>query len=334
MRLYTLIISIVIFTNCKAQLLAVIKLNGKYGCIDKKGNLVIEPTWDYIFKSKSSKQILVEKDSLYGYIDKNGNILIKPQFKEANLFSEGLAAVSNGEKYGFINTSGEIIIPYFYDETFMGFNNGVSDVRLNDSCGYIDKNGKVVIPLIYETAYPFMSEYAQVETFSGKSLLINKKGKTFNYNQVDKSKRLWRPRNSYPGSFTTSTGQGRINVKGDTIVPPIYKVTGNLINHMFIVQDKKNKWGAVNEKGVLKVKCKFDEIWHFYEGVANFKLNNKWGFVSTNGQIIIKPTFEYASQFSNGLAYVELNGKAGFINKKGQFIIQPIYEPNRGSSFE
>jgi hypothetical protein len=334
MKCYTLIISIFIFTNCKAQLTAVIKLNGKYGCIDRKGNIVIDPIWDYILKSNSSAQILVEKDSLFGYIGKNGKVLIQPQFKDANLFSDGLAAVSNGERYGFIDTSGVIIIPYSYDETFMGFNHGVSDVKLNDSCGYIDKKGKVVIPLIYESAYPFMSDYAQVETFSGKKLLINKKGKTFKYHQVKKSKRLWVPRNIYPGSFTTSTGQGRVDVKGDTIVPPIYKVTGNLTNHMYIVQDKKNKWGAVNEKGVLSVKCEFDEIWHFYEGVANFKLDNKWGFVSTNGQIIIQPTFDYASQFSNGLAYIELNGKAGFINNKGQIVIEPMYEPNRGSYFD
>ncbi len=334
MRQTFYIILTIFFTACKTQQLAVIKLNDKFGCIDRKGKIVIQPTWDWILQGDKNKQILVERDSLFGFIDSKGQIIIKPQYQDADLFDDGLAAVGNGKKYGFINLKGDTVIPFLYDETFMGFNNGLSDVTLNDSCGYIDKQGKIVIPLIYETCYPFMSEYAQVETFDGDHLLIDKEGKTYGYDEVKTTKRLWVPRNSYPGSFTTSTGQGRMNEKGDTIVPPIYKVTGNLIGNMYIVQDKSGKWGAYNSKGKLVVQTKFDEMWHFYEGLSNFKLNGKWGFVDKKGNIVIEPQFEYASQFTNGLAYAEINGKSGFINKKGTFVIEPKFEINKGSRFE
>lgn len=321
-------------TACKSQQLAIIKLNDKFGCIDRQGNIVIQPTWDYILQGDKNKQLLVEKDSLYGFIDSKGQTIIKPQYQDAELFSDGLAAVSNGKKYGFINLKGDTVIPFLYDETFMGFNNGLSNVTLNDSCGYIDKQGKIVVPLKYETCYPFMSDYAQVETFDGDEFLIDKKGKAYDEDDVNEKHRLWVPREVYPGSFTTPTGQGRKNDKGDTIVPPIFKVTGNLSDNMYIVQDKNNKWGAFNDKGLLIVECKFDEIWHFNEGLANFKLNGKWGFVDKKGKIIIEPTFEYASQFTNGLAYAEINGKSGFINKKGTFVIEPKFEINKGSRFE
>jgi len=332
MRQTIYIILIIFTTGCKTQQLAVIKLNDKFGCIDRKGDIVIQPTWDYILQGDENKQLLVEKDSLYGFIDSKGQIIIKPQYQDADLFSEGLTAVSNGKKYGFINLKGDTVIPFLYDETFMGFNNGLSHVILNGSCGYIDKHGKIVVPLKYKTCYPFMSAFSQVETFDGDEFLIDKKGKTFD--EVSEKHRLWVPRESYPGSFTTSTGQGRKNSKGDTIVPPIYKVTGNLSDNMYIVQDKSGKWGAYNDKGKLVLQPKFDEMWHFYEGLSNFKINDKWGFVDKKGNIVIEPKFEYASQFTNGLAYAEINGKSGFINKKGTFVIEPKFEINKGSRFE
>jgi len=75
-------------------------------------------------------------------------------------------------------------------------------------------------------------------------------------------------------------------------------------------------------------------MWHFYEGLSNFKINGKWGFVDKKGNIVIEPKFEYASQFTNGLAYAEINEKSGFINKNGTFVIEPKFEINKGSRFE
>jgi hypothetical protein len=333
MRIFLIFISIIFLTACKTNQLAVIKSNGKYGCINNHGKIIIEPIWDCILQGHKNKQILVEKDSLYGFIDKKGKIIIKPQYKDAKIFYEGLAAVGNGKKYGFINLKGDTVIPFIYDDIFLGFSNGLSDVTKNDSCGYIDKNGKVVIPLLYETCYPFESDLAHIETFDGKTLLVNKKGETLTYDKEKyKNKDLW-GLNSYPGSFKTKTGQGRMNDKGDTIVPPIYDVTGNLLDHMYIIQ-LKGKWGAYNDKGKLVIEPKFDKIWHFNEGFANFQINGKWGFVNKKGQIVIKPSFDYASGFYNGLAYVEINSKVGFINKTGNFVIGPKFEVYRLTKFE
>jgi hypothetical protein len=319
---------------CKSQQLAVVKLNDKFGCIDRQGRIVIQPNWDIILQGDKNKQLLVVKDNLFGFIDSKGQIIIKPQYQDAELFSDGLAAVSNGKKYGFINLEGDTVIPFLYDDTFMGFNNGLGDVRRNDSCGYIDKLGKIIVPLKYTNCYPFLSNYAQVVTFDGNEVLIDKNGKEYDEDEVNKKHRLWVPREMYPGSFTTPTGRGRRNDKGDTIVPPNFKATGNLYDNMYIVQDKNDKWGAYNDNGLLIVECKFDEIWHYNEGLANFKLNGKWGFVDKKGKIIINPIFEYASAFTNGLAYAEINGKSGFINKKGTFVILPKFEKNKGSRFE
>ncbi|MGI4862908.1 MAG: WG repeat-containing protein [Janthinobacterium lividum] len=330
--LSTIILSILLL-SCKTQHLGVVKLNGKFGCINRKGKLIIKNEWDWILQGYGRNDFLIEKDSLYGFIDRKGHCFIKPQFADADLFREGLAPVSDGKKHGFINKKGRIVISLIYDDVFMGFHNGLSDVERNDSCGYIDKKGKVVIPLIYEQAYPFMSAYAQVLPFNGDRLLVNKKGVTFHYDEVDKSKRLWAPRESYPGSFETLTGQGRKNGRGEVVVPPVYKVTGNLIDGMYIVQDKSGKWGAYNKNGKLVIEPMFDEMFHYYEGLANFKLNNKWGYINKKGEIVIKPQFDYAGSFEGNRAYVEVENRVGFIDKSGKFAVKPIFEVYRLGGF-
>ena len=86
-----------------------------------------------------------------GFMDKNGNIRIACQFDDALCFSEGLAAVktynewTGGFSWGFINTAGEMVIPAQFDDAH-SFSEGLAAVRINNEWGYIDKTGEAVIP--------------------------------------------------------------------------------------------------------------------------------------------------------------------------------------------
>lgn len=274
----TFILTFIILTaiSCRINNLAVVKLDSKFGCIDRKGNFVIKPTWDRMLQG--DKHFLVERDGSYGFIDKYGMIAIPTKFKDAHIFYEGMAAVGNGEKFGFINIKGDTVVPFVYDDVFLGFSNGLSDVTKNDCCGYIDKNGKVVVPFLYETCYPFLSKYATIQTFDGRTMLVEKSGKLIEYDK-DKHKklRLWFL-NTYPGSFETQSGRGRVNEKGDTIVPPLYSSTGNFIEGRSIVK-LNNQWGVYDDKGNMIVEPQFEDLSHFSEGYAAFKLNDKWGYI-------------------------------------------------------
>ena len=128
---------IILLTSCQLTHFAVLKQNDKYGFINKKGQITLQPTWDFILQGYGYKTLLVEKNSLFGFIDRQGQIVIEPKYKDAHSFSDGLAAVSNGKKWGFINLKGDTVIPFRFDDVFDGFNNGLSDVTIKDSCGYI-----------------------------------------------------------------------------------------------------------------------------------------------------------------------------------------------------
>ena len=51
----------------------------------------------------------VQVGDRWGYIDKNGKVAISPQFNDARGFSSGLAPVGIGTNWGYIDKSGKFV---------------------------------------------------------------------------------------------------------------------------------------------------------------------------------------------------------------------------------
>jgi TonB family protein len=158
--------------------LAAVKLEGKWGFIDKTGKMIISNQFElvrnfsdlvcpvrknnkwYYINKKGKKAIdgyflmaspfsenlaSVKTTTGYGYIDKEGSFAIKAEYEEAGTFYEGLAAVKDGGLWGYINNQGETVIDFKYDEAH-NFTKGLATVKLNGKFFQIDKNGKKYIP--------------------------------------------------------------------------------------------------------------------------------------------------------------------------------------------
>jgi hypothetical protein len=136
-----------------------------YGWIDRNGNEVIPvgkftPGWSLggfgIFSEGLAvfSTNIAEPDSYLwepreGFFDKSGNIVIPAErFIRAGIFSEGRAWVLDAttNKYGFIDRSGEYVIPPQFDRV-SNFREGLAYVEKDGKASYIDLKGEVVIPL-------------------------------------------------------------------------------------------------------------------------------------------------------------------------------------------
>ena len=78
----------------KTMTLVAISLLGLFGCNSKTSNDLLV----YDFRGK------------YGYVDRKGNVVIEPQFDNAKSFSEGLAWAEKVGKTGYIDHSGAYVI--------------------------------------------------------------------------------------------------------------------------------------------------------------------------------------------------------------------------------
>jgi hypothetical protein len=162
-------------------LAAVRKSSGfNYGYIDKEGNIVIEPEFNFAgdFINGLARIKMGEKEGGWGYINKEGKRVIPARYDFALQYSEGLAAVKIGEQYGYIDLSGKRVIQPQYD--FAGsFSEDLAPVRIEDYFGYIDKKGEIILDpeeYKFKNAFPFNNGVAQVWDEENRVGYINKLG--------------------------------------------------------------------------------------------------------------------------------------------------------------
>ena len=143
--------------------LVVVKLNGKWGFIDKTGKEITPLKYDDVrVYGMNEGMVAVEFNDRYGYIDHTGKEITPIKYYAVDSFVEGLAGVAlNG--CGFIDKTGKEVIPLKYDSVGC-FTEGLAKVKLNNKWGYIDKTGKEVIPLKYDDASYFIGGKAKVMT--------------------------------------------------------------------------------------------------------------------------------------------------------------------------
>jgi hypothetical protein len=125
----------------KLELVSYKNESGKYGFKDKAtGAIIIQARFDDLNEFFEDWAV-VKLNGKYGFIDKDGKEVIPLKYEYARNFSEGLATVELNGKWGYIDKTGTEVIPVKYENAF-NFNKGTGIVGLNGKYGFIDKAGK------------------------------------------------------------------------------------------------------------------------------------------------------------------------------------------------
>ena len=115
----------------------------------------VQQTKKYAWKGEYYEGLaMVRLDKKYGFIDKTGKEVIPIKYDNAWGFSEGLANVRLNNKWGFIDKTGKEVIPIKYNYADR-FSEGLALVILDKKYGFIDKTGKEVTPIKYDNARVF-----------------------------------------------------------------------------------------------------------------------------------------------------------------------------------
>jgi WG containing repeat len=85
---------------------APVKIGGKWGYIDRAGRVAIQPAYDAAF-SFHGDYAVIRQNQQHGFLwlDPQGGIsvFLPPQYEDASLFTEGLAPVKIGGRWGFVS---------------------------------------------------------------------------------------------------------------------------------------------------------------------------------------------------------------------------------------
>lgn len=91
------------------------KENGMYHFYDTDFNKISDFEAEDMDICIGDSLIAFEKDGKWGFVDKEGNVKVEPKFADARSFANGYAAVGNEEGlWGFINDKYQLIIDYTY----------------------------------------------------------------------------------------------------------------------------------------------------------------------------------------------------------------------------
>lgn len=103
----------------------------------------------------------VQRGGKWGFSD-GIKTVINPMYDEVFSFKEGLACIEIDEKYGFIDSQNNVVIPVEY-ETALSFSEGLAVAVMNGKCGYIDRENNIIYPFVYDAATPFENGVARVK---------------------------------------------------------------------------------------------------------------------------------------------------------------------------
>ena len=119
--------------------MARVRIRDKVGYIDKYAKEVIPLKYRYIDKFYQGLAQARMLDGDVFYIDKQGN-----QVCEAlSEYHEGIARIKKGDKIGYVNTSGKVVVQPLYNYG-THFTNGLAEVKLKEKYMFINSKGECV----------------------------------------------------------------------------------------------------------------------------------------------------------------------------------------------
>ena len=296
------------------------------------------------YKNVKNKKWWIEKKKVY----KTGEMVVPFKYDEVEDCNEGMIGVRINDKWGYVNSSGEEIIPikYHYDSSLISdFYDGIAVVEVEDEngskFGLVNKQGKEITPIKYDDVAPFSEGLACVG-IGDKCGYVNKQGK-----EVIKIKYGYQHAYSrtadYPmisdfneGLACVQIGNkiGYINKKEEIVIPAKFD-HGTRFKEGRAFVGIGDKYGYINKKGQFVGKMKYDRHYsnpEFYNGFASVTTNGNfvesWGIINKQGKEIVPTKYNQSSfgGFAEGFSGMEIGEKWGYIDENGKLVIPAKYD--------
>ena len=214
---------------------------------------------------------------------------------------DDLTPVEQGKKWGYIDKTGRVVIPFKFDYA-QKFSEGLAAAHRKGKCGYIDKTGKFVIEPRFIGGYPFSEGLAiAIMSESEKERIITGK---FGY--IDRG--------------------GKMVIKGQEQVysrsPHFDPFEGMSFSEGLACSQQNNKTGYIDKTGRMVIPAEYVNAGPFSEGLAAVMVEDKYGYIDGSGKMVIPPQFKEAGPFSGGLALIKSDeNQKGYIDKSGKLVI-------------
>lgn len=236
---------------------------------------------------------IVEKEGRFGYINFSGDEVIPCQYEKAQDFVSSCAIVKKEGEYGVIDLNGNEIVPFEY-EMIRADNNECFIVMKGSRYGCLGKQGNIITPCRYESFSFFHDNLARV-----------------------KNNGLY----------------GYISKDGKEVISCKYEYAEDFSEGLALIS-QNDLYGYIDKNGTIVVPCKYNFAQSFSEGLAAVEMADtdgisKGGYIDAKGNEVIPCKWNVSDgmhSFANGIAVVmDDQGFLGCINKKGKEVLVCVY---------
>lgn len=127
-------------------------------------------------------------------------------------------------------------------------------------------------------------------------------------------------------TFSQNEKWGIKHKNGNIIIDPIYLKMIRLGDSSWIVQNKKRKFGLIDNKGNILVPIKYNHADRVVSKFAKFGNNNDYGIYDENGKIIVKPEYSKIDILYGQMFLTYKNYKYGIVGYDGKIILENDFD--------
>lgn len=330
-----------------------IKKNKKWGLMDAKGNIHVEPVYDAIGDFKQFGYAVMQRAGRVGLLDGKGKEIISPKYDDIKVLDAALIAVMDKGEWMVVNLREEVILNKGYqralvwDSRFLAFMD-------NKKWGVVDLNGKMLAQPIYD-GIDYEDGYFRTQK-GDLTGLMSLDGKEILPPESDEIRVL----TDSLFFFRKGHNWGAVNREGYEVIAPKFE-TFSKISRNFYKLLQKGKWyvysrpaGRLISKGeydnyyafskkyvIVKAKrqlglldwlgnpilsVQYNEIQPY--GRNQFRVNKqgKWGIVTTGDQALIALDYDYIAPLRTNVCVVKKGALFGIVNEAGEEVIAPEFE--------
>lgn len=284
-------------------------LDGKWGVINSKGELVIDTTYNEMITIPNpekpvfvivydvneetgeykTKAVNDKGEALYTEYDKIETI-DNFDSKQNIWYENNVLRVQKNGKYGVIDCDGNIILNCEYDEiTSLKSVEGNLVVKKGDKVGLVNNLGQQIIPVEYNKIEPLK------ENYKNEYKIIGEDGKA-----------------------------GVISTSGTKIIEPKYDDIKYINSAEIFAAKIDGKWNLINKKNEV-INKDYDDYTYVKGDYVIVKKGEKYGIITTAGEVKIEPTYEELTYAFSVYYIAKLNSKYGVINTENTSVIALEY---------
>ena len=335
--------------------------NGKCGLIKDTGEVLLPPEYLKIEHLGFSLLVITSNDRKYFLYDIESERLLSVEFSQVFKFGERndsyywgdekvikdskLAIVRSDNKYGAINSLGEIILPVEYPSLVL--KNGdilvCNDISFDSLGRTVVSNGSLTVPIkdCYKSATLLDNNLivAKKDDYWGCVNLSMRGILPFIYESIDAHDRVFIV--SRKNQNSDSLEYGVVDIQNNIIVP-FSDVEEMVFDKGLFIFKKDDLYGAYSDKGILICDASYEKL----EGLNGFLIKvgrsdveydggedwytervvTRWGLINIAGEEVLPSDYkEIEEKGDSGFIQIKQYRYVGLLDATGKIVLEPKY---------